>query len=117
MEGEQPQDSEYLNDEGTLNPDLLIIFEYAQYICLILSIFGFMLNSYVLVRLIAKAYANVELFVDGSGLPLATMAVADLLSLLLVFLIIIFGSQELSQSTILIPCKVSTYFIFVMHSW
>jgi hypothetical protein len=55
-----------------------------------------------------QARGDVDKFVDGSGMPLATMAVADLLSLLLLFLITVMGmsSLKLNYSTRVIHCKV-----------
>ena len=56
---------------------------------------------------VLQACGDVDRFVEGSGMPLATMAVADLISLLIVFIIIVMGSQAVNHSTRLLYCKVS----------
>ena len=46
--------SSNFDDERSLDPDFLAIIGYAHYIYLFLSVFGLILNCYVLVRLIAQ---------------------------------------------------------------
>jgi hypothetical protein len=64
-------------------------------------------SKFLMMKNVLQACGNVDRFVKGSGMPLAIMAVADLISLLIVFIIIVMSSQAVNHSTWLIHCKVS----------
>ena len=56
--------------------------DVARYLYVLLTVVGVLLNTYVLIRLVILACTYKQRFRNGTGLPLAAMCLADLLTML-----------------------------------
>lgn len=61
---------------------LMLFTDVTRYVYVLLAIIGVLLNAYVLIRLVILACIDKQRFRNGTGLPLAAMCLADLLTML-----------------------------------